>query len=143
MRSSGACLLAFHSLIASTLAFSPFVRRFDEPVWTPARQTGAPGDEQLDEEGWSPRPTDSPQPDFGELDLFKRASFSLGTDTCGFVSGYSCMSTILLCDLAGPVDRWRRHVGLDQHTSQHMALILIPATIADACLSLQLPRSPA
>lgn len=98
--------IALHllSASASVLAFSPAVRRDDERSWTPARQTGIVGDDDVDanQHGWSPRPTPDPRPPrFGEVELFKRVTYSMGTDTCGFVSGYSCkLSTLLPMSLS-------------------------------------------
>ncbi|KAM7218434.1 proline-rich receptor-like protein kinase PERK1 [Rhypophila decipiens] len=81
-------LLAFSLLLSSATAFSPLVRRQSEKSWAPARETGRPAEDNR--MGWSPKPTDLPVPGprYGGMDLLRRASdFSIGTDTCGFVSG--------------------------------------------------------
>jgi len=76
--------------LASATAFTPLVRRQDERSWSPAKETGLPNEQRL---GWSPKPTDAPIPPrrYGEMDLLKR-DFTLGTDTCGFVSGFSSVA---------------------------------------------------
>ncbi|KAM7183553.1 proline-rich receptor-like protein kinase PERK1 [Naviculisporaceae sp. PSN 640] len=80
--------VSFSLLLSSATAFSPLVRRQSGKSWAPARETGRPAEDNR--MGWSPKPTGLPNPGprYGGMDLLRRASdFTLGTDTCGFVSG--------------------------------------------------------
>ncbi|KAK0652481.1 hypothetical protein B0T16DRAFT_454845 [Cercophora newfieldiana] len=95
--------------LGSALAFTPLERRQEQRSWTPAKETGR-SEERI---GWSPKPTDAPipPPRYGQMDLLKRADFTLGTDTCGFVSGFSsaavtCVRQSAYCtnDGAGNMD---------------------------------------
>jgi hypothetical protein len=63
-------------------AFEPLTRPRPDRSWAPARQTAA-GD---GEGGLSPAPT--ARPALGEMELLRR--YDMGTDTCGFASGYKC-----------------------------------------------------
>ncbi|KAK1756765.1 proline-rich receptor-like protein kinase PERK1 [Echria macrotheca] len=105
--------LFFALLTGAATAFAPAERRRpDERSWTPARETGA----SQDRVGWSPKPTDAPVPPmppprFGQMDLLRRDGFTMGTDTCGFVSGFSsapvtCVRQSAYCtnDGAGNMD---------------------------------------
>ena len=77
-------------IVPALAGVSPFARRSraEDREWTPARETPAPSG--LADGGLSPAPTAPARPhdDFGEMDLFKR--YHMGTDTCGFASGYKC-----------------------------------------------------
>jgi hypothetical protein len=73
-------------------AFSPKVHRRDQESWTPARETGVA--DEVNRIGWSPKPTEAPGARYGEMELLKR--YSMGTNTCGFVSGYSCMIEVVI-----------------------------------------------
>ncbi|KAK5659880.1 hypothetical protein OQA88_13343 [Cercophora sp. LCS_1] len=75
------------ALLTPAAAFAPLQRRNDERSWTPAKETGR----FEDRIGWTPKPTGAPVPPprYGEMDLVRRGGFSMGTDTCGFVSGFS------------------------------------------------------
>ncbi|KAL8334443.1 hypothetical protein RB601_000375 [Gaeumannomyces tritici] len=90
-------LSLFFVLVMQVGAFSP-LRAAQEASWRPARQTAspgtAPGEDKPDARvGWSPRPTDAPKPALAQMELFKRQQpYSMGTDTCGFISGYPSLA---------------------------------------------------
>jgi hypothetical protein len=79
----------------------------DERSWTPAQQTATPSPSDASE-GWTPRPTEAPRLDYGGIDLPKRDGLSMGTDTCGFVSGYKCMRLYSLFFSLFPADPSQR-----------------------------------
>ncbi|KXX76598.1 Proline-rich receptor-like protein kinase PERK1 [Madurella mycetomatis] len=79
----------------------------DKP-WTPAAETSTI--DHPNHLAWSHKPTDAPRPRYGETELLRR-DFSMGTDTCGFFSGYSsipvtCVKQSAYCthDGAGNMD---------------------------------------
>lgn len=75
------------AVVSSVRAFAPLQRRITDTSWTPARETHA--EARL---GWSPAPTRAPAgPRYGYMDLVRpRADdFTLGTSTCGYVSGFN------------------------------------------------------
>ena len=89
--------LILSTLVASAVAFVPLERKPTDTTWTPAKETGQtlPADtDNTNKVGWSPKPTDTP-PRFGamgRMDMFRRQeSYTMGTDTCGFVQDYKCM----------------------------------------------------
>ncbi|KAK0716761.1 hypothetical protein B0T26DRAFT_265651 [Lasiosphaeria miniovina] len=109
----GATLLAMCTGIAPANAFAPLERRGSDSSWSPAKQTGLPERDHPNRVGWSPRPTDAPpsQHNYGAMDLLKRDTFSIGSDTCGFLAGYSsaavtCVKLGAYCtdDGAGNID---------------------------------------
>lgn len=74
------------ALVSSATAFTPLKRQQLDASWTPARETHP--EARL---GWSPAPTPAPLPRYGHMDLVRpRADdFTLGTSTCGYVSGFN------------------------------------------------------
>lgn len=74
------------ALVSSATAFTPLKRQQTDTSWTPARETNP--EARL---GWSPAPTPAPLPRYGHMDLIRpRADdFTLGTSTCGYVSGFN------------------------------------------------------
>ncbi|GAB1315237.1 Proline-rich receptor-like protein kinase PERK1 [Madurella fahalii] len=99
--------VALSALAAPASAFTPLQKLSSKP-WTPAAETGTA--DHPNRLGWSHKPTDAPQPRYGEMELLKR-DYTMGTDTCGFFSGYSsipvtCVKQSAYCthDGAGNMD---------------------------------------
>ncbi|KAL8366384.1 hypothetical protein RB595_004925 [Gaeumannomyces hyphopodioides] len=92
-------LSLFSVLVPQVAAFYPLRPTQEKASWRPARQTASPGTISGDAHnpdarvGWSPRPTDAPKPALAQMELFKRQQpYSMGTDTCGFISGYPSLA---------------------------------------------------
>lgn len=88
--------VALSALAAPATAYAPLPKLGNDKPWTPAVDTSTA--DHPNHLAWSHKPTDAPRPRYGEMELLRR-DFSMGTDTCGFFSGYSCTSQSTLPDL--------------------------------------------
>lgn len=86
-------------------AFAPLTTATRGKPWFPAAATAHERD--TNRLGWSPRPTAAPAPGpWGEMELLKRQS-EMGTDTCGFLSGYSSVAVTCVKESAYCTDDGR------------------------------------
>ncbi|KAK0755071.1 hypothetical protein B0T18DRAFT_386841 [Schizothecium vesticola] len=121
--------LGAHCSSSGAVSVQPQTLQQSDASWTPARETHP--EARL---GWSPAPTRAPLPRYGHIDLVRARAddFSLGTSTCGYVSGFNkavpvtCVRESAYCTNDGVAN-------MDCCTGDYAACT---ATMYSACLDL-------